>query len=440
MINQHFNHRLFSLFIGCLLVVACETKMEDDVLISASNPSQVDVSEKPVRIPKGKLGISVKKGMQPLLMDKRSSDTIPSQLVDTDGDGEWDELFFLLDLDRGASKEISLNWKTEALEWQERTYVRFGVRPSESDTVRPAKKDTFYPKELPGVMGYQPYQTDGPSWENDKVGFRHYLDGRNSKDVFGKKVSTMSPRNVGINAAGVTEDNYHVMEVWGRDILSVGTSVGIGGYSLLIDDQAVRLGVTQRDSANNVAETTFEVVESGPLVSLMKYAYQDWTPEETGRTYQVTETTQIWPGMYGYHNSVVFNNLQGDETGVIGLVNIHTDKMLQTFKKGDFTVLYTHDKQTYDKEWYLGLALIIPNTIYEGWTEAPQRGQLTDSFLAKVKIEEGMPLEYYAVAAWELADPGFSQEEYFREYLEELTGELGVNLKIDIIQNPQVDN
>ncbi|QDH80452.1 DUF4861 domain-containing protein [Echinicola soli] len=426
MIYQRFKYRFFLPFIGCLLVVGCEPKNGYDASISANNPSQVDLAEKPIRIPKGKLGTSDKKGMQPLLIDKRSSDTIPSQLVDTDGDGQWDELFFLLDLDQGASKEIGLSWKEVVPKWQERTYVRFGVRSSESDTVNPAKKDTFYPKELPGVMGYQPYQTDGPSWENDKVGFRHYLDGRNSKDVFGKRVSAMSPRNVGINEAGVTEDNYHVMEDWGRDILSVGTSVGIGGYSLLIGDQLVRLGVTQRDSANNVAATTFEVIESGPLLSLMKYDYQDWAPEETGRTYRVTETTEIWPGMFGYHNAVVFDNLQGDEKGVIGLVNIHTDQQLQDMEVGDFTVLFTHDKQTYEKEWYLGLALIIPTSVYEGWMEAPQTGQLTNSFLAKVNIEPGKPMEYYAVAAWELSDPGFARKDYFKAYLEEFAKQLGV--------------
>lgn len=118
--------------------------------------------------------------------------------------------------------------------------MRFGVRSSMEGKVQPATSDTFYAHELPGVMGYQPYQTDGPSWENDKVGFRHYLDERNSKDVFGKKVSCMSPDSVGINQEGVTEDNYHVMEEWGRDILAVGNSVGIGGIALMIWDSLNR--------------------------------------------------------------------------------------------------------------------------------------------------------------------------------------------------------
>ena len=59
--------------------------------------------------------------------------------------------------------------------------------------VAPATEEVLPANEVYKALGYQRYQTDGPSWENDKVGFRHYLDGRNSKDVFGKKTPPPSP-------------------------------------------------------------------------------------------------------------------------------------------------------------------------------------------------------------------------------------------------------
>ncbi|WP_200978404.1 DUF4861 domain-containing protein [Echinicola sp. 20G] len=417
-----------------ITLFACQSKLkEDHVVFIIENESNIDLFEKALLVPREKL-VSDKENEQPILLTE-NNDTVPAQRSDMDGNGEWDNLFFLMDLPGQTEKRLTLHWTSESLNWEERTYVRFGVRPSEEDTVRPMKKHTFYPHMLPGVMGYQPYQTDGPSWENDKVGFRHYLDGRNSKDVFGKKQSKMSPRNVGINQEGVTEDNYHVMEDWGRDILSVGTSVGIGGFSLMIDNRVVRLGVTQRDSLNNVAKTIFNVVESGPLFSLTQTEYKDWKPEETDRVYQVSEQTEIWPGFYGYQNTVRFQQLRGDEKGVIGLVNINTDKPLSIMEKGKFTILYTHDKQTYDKEWYLGLALIIPSDIYRGWEMAPKEGQLTDSFLAVVNVNEGTPLTYYSVAAWEMADPGFREEKYFKEYLLDLSEQLSIKPKITIKKN-----
>ncbi len=410
---------------------SCQQDRENLSKLSVENLSNIDLKEKSVRVSLEELGEPVSSKQYPKLSDEQGN-FIPSQLVDEDGDGKSDELFFLIDLEAGVKKLLHLDWIEEPIEMTQRTYVRFGVRPSVNDTVRPAKTDTFYPDMLPGVMGYQPYQTDGPSWENDKVGFRHYLDGRNSKDVFGKKTEEMSPEDVGINEEGVTEDNYHVMEDWGRDILSVGNSVGLGGYALKVGDELLRLGVIQQDSLNNVSETTFTVRESGPILSLMEYDYKNWKPEGTGRTYQVNENTEIWPGMYAYKNTISMTGLEGDEEAIVGLVNNQTDKKLEIIEVGDFVLLFTHDKQTYDKEWYLGLGLILSKEDYLGWMEAPSSGQITDTYLARVKIENDKPISYYAVASWELSEPGFTQEDYFMDYIIGLAEQISAKVEVEV--------
>ncbi|MCH7412328.1 DUF4861 domain-containing protein [Belliella sp. R4-6] len=368
----------------------------------------------------------------PILLTE-NNDTLPAQFDDSNGDGSWDELFFLINLKPGDERNLKLMLSENQLDFEKRVNIRFGVRASENDIVKPATSHTFYPHQLPGVMGYQPYQTDGPSWENDCVGFRHYLDGRNSKDVFGKKVKYMSPEDVGINEEGVTEDDYHVMEDWGRDILSVGNSVGIGGFGLKVGDLLARLGVTEQDSLNNVSETDYTVLSNGFIRGLMRFEYHDWKPEVLDRTYQVQEHTSIWPSMHGYKNEVRISGIKGDEELVIGLVNSRTDKPLSSFEVGDFQVLYTHDLQTYEKEWYLGLALIVPKNKYLGYTEAPNEGSLSNTYLARMKIEDGDPLSYYAVAAWELADENFREESYFKNYLKTLAEGLGAEVKITIL-------
>lgn len=424
---------LFGLFGSCKSGNEVDIKGQSMVL---HNKSSISLKEKAIQIDRDEISVPTPEKSTLLILDGKG-DTIPSQLVDRNGDGSWDKLFFLMDFNPMGRDTVHLVWSDNEVIYEARTKVRFGVRASMEDQVVPAKNDIFYPHELPGVMGYQPYQTDGPSWENDKVGFRHYLDGRNSKDVFGKKVSYMSPDSVGINKEGVTEDNYHVMEDWGRDILSVGNSVGIGGFGLKIKDHYARLGVTEADSINNVEETYFEVLESGPLKSLMKYEYRNWRPNEMERTYQVEEWTGIWPGMYAYRNEVSFKGLKGDETAFIGLVNSNTDKPLTQLEVGKYLIFFTHDKQTYDKEWYLGLALIIPKDSYLSYSESPDHGRFSDSFAIEMKINENIPISYYSVAAWELADPGFSDESYFQEYLVFLTGQLDAEVAIaDITQSP----
>jgi hypothetical protein len=350
-------------------------------------------------------------------------------LDDLDGDHKWDELFFVANLQANSQNTYSLKWVTAKPVYKARTSVRFGKRSSATTPVQPATSEIVYRKELPKSLGFQRYQTDGPSWENDKVGFRHYLDGRNAKDVFGKLVPYMALENVGVNAKGAVEDNYHVMEKWGRDILAVGNSIGIGGVALVDGDQLLRLGVTVDDSVNNVEKTTFKIVTEGPVRSVLNFNYNTWQPAPD-RNYNVEETTSIWPGMYAYHNSVKVMGLKGSENLGIGMVNINSDKEPTEIRGDKWVVLLSHDRHTYNKEWWLGLALIVPAEAYNGYVKAPKTGKLSNTFLAKLKIKNGEPVQYFSVAAWELSDEGFKNPSYFSNYVQELVKQIAAEVKV----------
>lgn len=416
-------------FILPLAFISCKEVKEKGQLIQLTNTSEVELVDKPISIGKKLLSLNDSLVRYPLVLSQ--TDTIPSQLNDTDMDGQWDELFFVADFMPKESKAITLIWTDNEPIYEARTSVRFGKRTSADKAVQPATNETMLANELPKSLGYQQYQTDGPSWENDRVGFRHYLDGRNAKDLFGKKTSSMSPEDVGLDAAGAVEDNYHVMEDWGRDILAVGNSVGLGGYALINETEFMRLGVTVEDSINNVEKTTFHIDVEGPVNSIISYGYNNWKPNN--RTYSVKETTSIWPGIYGFKNTVSVSGLTGDEDLAVGLVNINTDHSLGVLDENSkYVVLYTHDKQTYNKEWWLGMALILPKDKYLGFTQAPKTGPLSNSFLAKLKIEDNQPVSYYAIAGWELSDEKFSNETYFTYYLKKLTGQLSAVVEIEV--------
>ena len=417
------------LFVLLIAFTSCEKEVEKGQAIQLTSTSEVDLVDKPISIDKKLLRPNDSLGKYPLVLFDR--DTLPSQLNDTDIDGQWDELFFVADFNPKESKSVRLFWTDQKPIYKVRTSVRFGKRTSADTPVQPATSETMMANELPKSLGYQQYQTDGPSWENDKVGFRHYLDGRNAKDLFGKKTPGISPEDVGLNANGAVEDNYHVMKNWGRDILAVGNSVGLGGYALINGKEFMRLGVTVEDSINNVEKTTFQIVAEGPVKSILSYTYDQWTPNE--RTYSVKETTSIWPGIYGYKNTVAVSGLKGDEQLGVGLVNIHTDNALKILDDNNkYVVLYTHDKQTYDKEWWLGMALIVPKDKYLGYLEAPKTGNLSNSYLAKLKIGNNEPISYFAIAGWELSDEKFTNETYFADYLKKITNQLSAEINIDV--------
>lgn len=413
-----------------LLLYGCDQPSKEiTTQVVVQNGSDLKLTDEPVSIERSKLIVADSLDQYPLLLTGK--DTIPSQLNDLDGDGKWDELFFVANFDPGQEKLLKLQWVNKKPDYPVRTSVRFGKREAADEPVQPATEETIAATDMPKKLGFQKYQTDGPSWENDKVGFRHYLDGRNANDIFGKKTSAISPEDVGINDKGEVEDNYHVMEDWGRDIFPVGNSVGLGGFALLVDGQVERLGVTAEDTLSNIEQTKFQILDEGPVKSVLDYKYHDW--KAAGNIYDAEEITSIWPGMYGFQNKVTLKGLQGNETLLIGLSNINNEKPLQEIEVGDYVALVAHDYQTYDRQWLLGTALILPKAVYEGYMEAPEKGQLTDSFLAKMKVENGKAVTYYPVAAWgDSSDGNFKNADYFRDYVVKLAKQLSVKLDVKV--------
>ncbi len=378
-----------------LLFVGCKTyKNTTETGIVLSNDSNLELTDKPISIARKLLPVNNSTNNYPVLIYK--NDTIPSQVNDLDGDGKWDELFVVANFLANEKKNTKLVWVKNAPKFTVRTSVRFGKREAENIPLQPATEETVNASQVYKTLGFQKYQTDGPTWENDKIGFRHYLDGRNSKDVFGKKIPAITPENVGINSKGAVEDNYHVMNDWGRDIFPVGNSAGLGGYALLVGDQINRLGILGTDSLNNIEKTTFKIVSEGPENSILSYDFHNWNA--SGNKYQAKEITSIWPGMYGYKNTVTLDGLKGNEMLLIALSNINNQKPLNVVESGNFVCLMQHDKLGYNREWIMGTAIIVPKKDYNGYMEAPKTGQLTNSYLAKFKVENNEPISYYAIA------------------------------------------
>ena len=161
---------LYSLSLVWLIAfTSCKKEVEKGQLIQLTNTSEVELVDKPISIGKKLLSLNDSLVRYPLVLSQ--TDTIPSQLNDTDMDGQWDELFFVADFMPKESKAITLIWTDNEPIYEARTSVRFGKRTSADKAVQPATNETMLANELPKSLGYQQYQTDGPSWENDRVGF-----------------------------------------------------------------------------------------------------------------------------------------------------------------------------------------------------------------------------------------------------------------------------
>jgi len=419
-----------SIAITATILTSCKAQQRTTgTKITLKNTSELVVPQKAITIKRSQLSVKETGTVYPILIYK--NDTIPAQLNDLDGDGKWDELFLVTDFTPSEKKIVALKWSSTDPKFPIKTSARFGKREAKNSPVKPATEEVLMANEVHKALGFQRYQTDGPTWENDKVGFRHYLDGRNSKDVFGKKIPAITPEDVGINSKGAVEDNYHVMYDWGRDIFPVGNSAGLGGYALLINDQINRLGILGTDTVNNVEKTTFKIVSEGPVNSVLSYKYQNW--EASGNKYQVEETTSIWPGMYGYKNTVKIDGIKGKETFLAAISNLNNKNPLQVVDAGDWVCLIQHDYLTYERTWILGTAILVPKKLYQGYFEAPKTGKLTDSYLAKLAIENNKEISYYAIAGWELsADKNFKDSAYFSNYVTTLAKQLSAKINVEV--------
>lgn len=86
------------------------------------------------------------------------------------------------------------------------------------------------------VIGDGMFPYEGIGWENGYVGYRLYLDGRLTSDVFGKRQS--APVLSKVSAAS----KYHDLADWGMDVLHVGPSLGMGGLGILRNGEPRQFG------------------------------------------------------------------------------------------------------------------------------------------------------------------------------------------------------
>lgn len=348
---------------------------------------------------------------------------IPSQVDDLDGDGSWDQLAFVCDLKPFEKKMMTVVWVAPAdyPAFPIRTHAHFGLL--DQNNVVQSVTEYGHGKEHLARGGDPlkpyPYQTDGPNWENDKMGFRHYFDGRNCRDVFGKLVPDMVLENVGIQENGLPGDTYHVMAPWGRDIMSATNSFGLGGLALSRPDTLIRLGVLISERTDNVDSTALRIVTRGPVRSIIQFEYMGWDLGDT--KVDVHQTVTIWAGKYGYENVVTTSPLPNDASLITGIVCNFNNKpqRLEKYEGGSYMSMTTHDHQTYNKEWVMGMSLIFPAAQFIDTFNAPERSEgLGWTWCLKMKPSPDDAYHFNAYAAWEISDARFADSAYYFDMID----------------------
>jgi hypothetical protein len=361
-----------------------------------------------------KLG-AIEAGLAPVL--KKDGVAVHSQVDDTDGDGEWDEL--VINLDFAASEEITLTAEMVSVgdfpEFEKRTNVRLGIVQDDHSY----KEFDFY--EAPSCKDSFQIIAQGESvnWENDKMGFRNYFDCRNVKDLFGKLKPGLIIDKIHTPEMG----NYHELADWGMDVLHCGNSLGAGGLAMLENDSLFRLGSTDVYEYQKIAE--------GPVRSVFDLKYKGW--DVNGEKLEAVERISIYPGKYWFQSDVTVKGFTGTKQLATGIVTSKLTNEPYAFDAGDhFSAIATLDVQSLNND-ELGMAVMVPkdelskvdrttdiNYFEKGYQTVPNKNfsiVISETYYVAQKIENNKPARHYFFAVWGLENPKWKEIENFRAYM-----------------------
>ncbi len=423
--------KIHSLIALTLLLAACSGH-EKVQTIEITNPSDLLRTDEPIVI--GRERLHVREGLLPAVVDAEGN-FIPSQADDIDGDGQWDELAFVLDLAPMQTREVNITWVEPAdyPSFTIRTNVRYGVMTTPGH-VEELTSDMHYKDEVYYINteGY-PYQMDGIGWENDLVGFRHYYDGRNCRDYFGKRVTDMVLDTVGIRPDGTPGDTYHVWADWGRDIMSVGTSFGIGGLGAWVDDSRfVRMGRVNADPVDVIDSTGFTLVFEGPVRSRFALDFYGWQIDDN--KVNVRQEVSIWAGKYNYENKVIAKDLPENVSLITGIVHNFNDQPFEEIVMEKYLAMATHDMQSYDKEFWMGMGLVLPRANVEKLFDTAglvDKETMSATWCAKLKLDGG-EATYKAYSTWEHQDERFRDRKYFLDLMAEEVKKMEIPVEVTV--------
>ena len=396
----------FALVLLALLTLSCNSPQKE-IRIKVTNT--MDKSRKDAIILLSRSAISgwteIPSGQWPALK-AGAGKFIPSQVDDVDGDGEWDELFALIDMEASSQKIVTLVFLSAEgyPTFKTRTNLRLG------DAAVSGYPELQIASRLEGISFHNygrvtsaAFQMEGPAWENDKVGFRNYLDQRNGMDIFGKLTPEMVLDNVGIAGS----PSYHKPAVWGMDVLKVGTSLGSGAIGYLYNDSIYRVG----DNGSG----SYKVVIEGPIHSRFNLSFTDWKVNDL--SLNVNHQVEIIAGRHYYQGLVSYTGSDQKLPLVTGIVNIKSDSLYVLNLDNNYIGFFTHDFQAEDTS-RLAMALIVPSTYLKSYGATSDEGKgITQTYyvVLEAQPDEAVPYRFYAL--WEKEDSRWASRKEVSEFL-----------------------
>ena len=371
---------LFLLIIS-ILVLGC-AKDPGNFTVKLSNPLDRTL-QRTVEIEKRDLGVLCEQFERYDVKDLETGEIIPSQVIDTDQNGELEILVFRAELDPGETRKFELVLRENPVDYsglKVRTFSRF-----------------------------VPERTDDYAWENDRVAFRTY--GPTAQKMVEEKTpgGTLSS---GIDCwlkrvdypiidkwyrEHLEEDkSYHTDHGEGLDDFHVGPSRGCGGIGVWNAEEE-KLYVSRNFSS-------WKMITEGPVRTQFELEYEPW---ETGSG-KIREKKII--------SLDLGSNLMRVE------LELEADNMPETITTG-ITLHEKDGKISLDRDagWFsywqphgdseMGMGIVVPREYLTGFSEFTTDKKDGSHLYVHMKPIGGK-IEYYAGFGWKQAGRFVSEEDW----------------------------
>ncbi|MEW6507662.1 MAG: DUF4861 domain-containing protein [Bacteroidota bacterium] len=344
-----------------------------------------------------------------------SGEEIPFQIEGKDGNAK---ISFLLSLKENEQKNITIKYGEGIIpkNFPNQTYAE--LAPKKGNIYRDGKfrGTEFVPVKFYKVPSFHKdhdalFKYEGPGWESELIGYRFYMDWRNSTDIFGKKVSKLVLKEVGIHDTVASDDSYHKMQDWGMDIFKVGSSLGIGSIGMWSNGKVNKVSVTD--------SILFMLNKNGPLKSEFTTDYFGWLVD--GKKFNLSSRISINAKSRLTKCDLTINDA---DNIVTGLAKFEGTNFVISSSKGTWQYVSLYGKQSLADD-NLGIAIIYNKKNLIEITE--------DNLNYILKLNpENSSLTYYFCAAWVQEPGGIKTEKEFLNFLEGQINSLNNPLIIEL--------
>ena len=254
---------------------------ESSFSVSVTNPSTIDRKDVPVVIDLKKTLGEKAATVTSSFVATATNDELPSQLDDLDGDLIPDELCFVADIPAGATRSFrvvcSAISSPRAFPPRTAAFMKVWDRKYRYPYINSIE----YQGRNEPLATYDAIYGHGAQWESELVGFRVYMDHRQSIDIYGKP----TPQLV-LDKTNFYSTREDMAAGLGCDILFAGASVGAGSFRGYIDGQP-----TYVDSVEARGQ---RVIASGPVRAIVEVWDKNWLYND--KTLQMRQRYTIYAG------------------------------------------------------------------------------------------------------------------------------------------------